>query len=434
MWDFWRTNGKPLSEEGRERIVQGQKRRGAAKAAAAIAVLSLSIFAAPRPSRADPFLMPGSRAHPVIPNSWFPKMPPKSVKCNPTGSTAAVQDCANPLISGLTIHPSFQTTNQGLNILQDGPTTGSQVSSLFYNQAFCNSDNYTATGALGSSCLAIYYGLGGSNTGGSKQGLFVEINPNATPTSTNPFYAAGVFLTQTNDSVAMPSGTALDGIEIFAEAGAGATVQSVQGIEIEAFGGSGSSTQGRFGVSAISLGSAQGTLNTFSAPTAEDAAFHVGTISGVAWLTALRISHWNGAAPLDSSNGCVICTDGASDTIKSFADASTFTITGNIFNFANYRLDGNGKEFTLGSAPALTSCGSSPSINGTDRAGIIGIGGGGATTCTLTFAHAYTNAPFCVLSAQSGTAPHYARSASQIVISVAATADFIHYMCVGNQS
>jgi len=54
---------------------------------------------------------------------------------------------------------------------------------------------------------------------------------------------------------------------------------------------------------------------------------------------------------------------------------------------------------TYGSAPTLSSCGSSPSITGTDTAGKITIGGTGPnTSCTVTFNIAYTNAPACTLT------------------------------------
>ncbi len=54
-------------------------------------------------------------------------------------------------------------------------------------------------------------------------------------------------------------------------------------------------------------------------------------------------------------------------------------------------------EYT-GTAPALTSCGTSPSIAGTDTTGKITIGtGGGITGCTATFATAFANTPACIV-------------------------------------
>lgn len=82
--------------------------------------------------------------------------------------------------------------------------------------------------------------------------------------------------------------------------------------------------------------------------------------------------------------------------------------------------------------PVLTSCGSGSAITGTDYAGIIGTGSG-ATGCTLTFAVAYANAPFCVIgSQQNASTPAYTRNASTLVLSTGtAASSFYHYICVG---
>jgi len=49
-----------------------------------------------------------------------------------------------------------------------------------------------------------------------------------------------------------------------------------------------------------------------------------------------------------------------------------------------------------GSAPALSSCGTSPSINGTDAKGQVATGTGTVNSCTVTFSKAYTSNPVCV--------------------------------------
>lgn len=48
-----------------------------------------------------------------------------------------------------------------------------------------------------------------------------------------------------------------------------------------------------------------------------------------------------------------------------------------------------GHVIIAGPSPSISSCGSSPSVAGTDRGGIITIGGGTVTACTLTFAKSY---------------------------------------------
>ena len=57
---------------------------------------------------------------------------------------------------------------------------------------------------------------------------------------------------------------------------------------------------------------------------------------------------------------------------------------------------------STGTAPALSACGTTPSIVGTDTKGAITVGTGVVTACTATFATAYATAPVCV--ANSNTA------------------------------
>lgn len=48
--------------------------------------------------------------------------------------------------------------------------------------------------------------------------------------------------------------------------------------------------------------------------------------------------------------------------------------------------------------PALTSCGTSPSIVGTDNAGFVTMGTGTPTGCVITFAQSYATAPICLVT------------------------------------
>lgn len=54
--------------------------------------------------------------------------------------------------------------------------------------------------------------------------------------------------------------------------------------------------------------------------------------------------------------------------------------------------------------PTLASCGTSPTISGSDFAGTVTEGTGGATAgCLITFNTAYLTTPFCVVSARTFT-------------------------------
>lgn len=58
-----------------------------------------------------------------------------------------------------------------------------------------------------------------------------------------------------------------------------------------------------------------------------------------------------------------------------------------------------------GSAPSVSACGTSPSLtSATDTKGIITVGTGTVTSCTLTFASAYASLPACVVNASTTAA------------------------------
>lgn len=56
---------------------------------------------------------------------------------------------------------------------------------------------------------------------------------------------------------------------------------------------------------------------------------------------------------------------------------------------------------STGTAPALSACGTTPTISGTDTKGAITVGTGVVTACTATFATAYTTMPICVASSNT---------------------------------
>ncbi len=123
-----------------------------------------------------------------------------------------------------------------------------------------------------------------------------------------------------------------------------------------------------------------------------------------------------------------IAANGAANTI---GDANTDTHTF------------NGHVHTTGTDPTLSSCGTSPSIIGSDTAGTVTIGTGGVVSdCTITFATAYTtNAPACVVTSRmSGTSIGlYISAASTSAITVSKDAGsgpfpasgVFSYHCIG---
>lgn len=89
-----------------------------------------------------------------------------------------------------------------------------------------------------------------------------------------------------------------------------------------------------------------------------DAAYALGAVSGtnnVGWINGLLFHDGNGRGPLDATNGCAICTDGNSHTIKTGLDLASYAITGNFLRFANGAWAGNGQMTVSSTAnPQLT--------------------------------------------------------------------------------
>lgn len=94
-------------------------------------------------------------------------------------------------------------------------------------------------------------------------------------------------------------------------------------------------------------------------------------------------------------------------------------------------LDGIGLGSTT--APALTSCGTSPAITGTDLAGTVTLGGS-ATGCVITFNTAKSAAPHCVVTwiATPLASQSYVTTASAITLTQTSTSNnVVKYICIG---
>jgi hypothetical protein len=107
------------------------------------------------------------------------------------------------------------------------------------------------------------------------------------------------------------------------------------------------------------------------------------------------------------------------------ADANiTFTNLWTIDRFGHERVSGL-------TAPVLTSCGTSPTIFGDDRAGTVTMGTGSPAGCTIAFANAYVAQPYCTLSWQANLASMgYTVSPSAITVTQTPTSsNVINYRC-----
>ncbi len=118
--------------------------------------------------------------------------------------------------------------------------------------------------------------------------------------------------------------------------------------------------------------------------------------------------------------GAFIATDTLGSAIFT-ANSGQFTVP--------TTLSVGGHSFVKGATPTISACGTSPSVTGTDTAGLMLVGAG-ATTCTLTFASAYGTRPFCVLKSEIGVNFAYNTStASQLLLTSVTAGDRIDYIC-----
>lgn len=134
---------------------------------------------------------------------------------------------------------------------------------------------------------------------------------------------------------------------------------------------------------------------------------------------------------------------GASLSLRSVNAQSVMRHLGNV-NIGTATTSGNGKLnvtghiHTLGTAPALSACGSgSPSITGTDSNGVITGGTATPVACTATFNAAYTNAPQCFINSQGGLAGMRVSAVSTTAFTVTWTtgtnSTVIDYHCIGRE-
>lgn len=85
----------------------------------------------------------------------------------------------------------------------------------------------------------------------------------------------------------------------------------------------------------------------------------------------------------------------------------------------------------VSSSPALTSCGTSPTISGSDSKGTVTMGTGTPAGCVITFAATYTTVPDCTVTWQTNIASmQYVVSATAITLTQTATSsNKVNYQC-----
>jgi hypothetical protein len=121
--------------------------------------------------------------------------------------------------------------------------------------------------------------------------------------------------------------------------------------------------------------------------------------------------------------------------LKKLANAAVALLLTSGIALAAFTLSFDGRFMPVGSgtAPALTSCGTSPAIVGTDVAGTVTMGTGTPTGCVITFNVAYIAAPHCIVQwiATPLASQSYTTSTTAITLTQTATSsNVVKYMCV----
>ena len=104
-----------------------------------------------------------------------------------------------------------------------------------------------------------------------------------------------------------------------------------------------------------------------------------------------------------------------------------------------FGIQNNSHVISSGTVPSVSSCGTSPSMDGnsTDFAGTINTGSASPTACTLTFANPFANTPVCVVSddLQTSEVSVTSRSTTAITMTMSAalSSHTIFYICVGQK-
>lgn len=228
-------------------------------------------------------------------------------------------------ISPFSITPPSGTTTAGLTITQTGPSGAGAIGNVTYNSITVTSPTNYGNSGQGAFALRILARVGGTNSQGLFYGLFSDVAVNSATVSNGDMVGVVprcVFTAGVNSTIGGCYGANPQGI-LTGNSTLNATNGEVAGSECDARIDSGSSAAWRFGCAAVSTGPVQGALL--------DAAYEVGS-SSAGWGNAILLNSGHGQGPL-ATTGCVICTDGAANTIATGLDLSSYTLTGKFLNF-----------------------------------------------------------------------------------------------------
>lgn len=339
--------------------------------------------------------------------------------------------------------PAFSGTSTGTYTLGGTPTLSGGT--LSGTTTLPGSGQISAAGDLGvgAAPTAARFQIGGTYT--TANGQFVNLGGSLASSITSTQYGI-----QMNTSF-NPSGASLTNIF----GGRVAVLLSGAGINVSNVYGLGAQLNLNGYTNTITFGSAFNVLDvipgtnaigTFSGYNVSAITNGNGITSGSVTNAGVRANTFTAAAGV----GGAVTNAGAWLSLGSGSSAGTtnygLRIDGNggaaSVNYAIYNASTApnywvGKMLAAGTAPTLSSCGTSPAIVGDAKAGEVTMGTGSPTGCTITFATAYGSAPYCVVTWQATplASQSYTVSASAITLTQTATSsNKVNYVCWGRST
>lgn len=152
------------------------------------------------------------------------------------------------------------------------------------------------------------------------------------------------------------------------------------------------------------------------------------TIGDVRFIGSDGTAAWGVASVLAAVDAAPSSSKVPGRLVFSTSLASSGTVT------ERMRISNTGHTIFNGTAPALTSCGTTPAITGNDVHGTVTMGTAAPTGCVITFNLAYATAPTCVVTwrATPLASQSYAISTSAITLTQTATSsNVVDFHCFG---
>lgn len=319
-------------------------------------------------------------------------------------------------------------TGSGLNVLQTSPILITPILGVASGTALSLSGNLYVTGqsTLGtaSSTGLTVTGASWMQNGNFSGTLGVTGQSTLATASTTALSNSGALYVSGQSTLASASGTGL-------------TLTNAAFLQNALLSGTlsvtGQSTLGNASTTGLSVSN---NLWVTSTATLSSALFVSGRL-GMGTTTDISTFSLQGAASQTNNLFNISSSSGLSIfSIANSSDTSLKISASSTAQSSNYYLLFNKTGVSSSSSPPLlSSCGTSPTVRGSNLGGEVTVGSVAATACTITFVPPFTNTPACTITNQSMSvvnAMTYTVSNSAIVVSqTGLTSDKLDYICIG---